>query len=273
MSDVYQDLFGEGSYAGKGIYDIDAFEAALAGRVPDSTMLSHDLFEGVFARSGLASDIEVVEEYPARYGVDALRCHRWARGDWQLLPWVCGRGPTAGTDRLRGPMPAIGRWKMLDNLRRTLSAPACMFALLAGWNPPGAAAFASRAAILASYSACSRASRSFARASMAARERAISANRASRRASSSGIDIPSGTAAWSVASAFAISSAASACNCASILPACSYDSFSISLRKRRRNAAIVSWSGCWLAAMKRNATESWLARSSLRLENTPMAWP
>src|SRR5438067_6694776 len=110
VSDVYQDLFGEGSSAGKGIYDIDAFEAALAGRVPDSTLLSHDLFEGVFARAGLASDVEVVEEFPARYDVAALRHHRWARGDWQLLPWIFGRGPIADIDRngRRGAMPAIG---------------------------------------------------------------------------------------------------------------------------------------------------------------------
>jgi cyclic beta-1,2-glucan synthetase len=140
VSDVYQDLFGEGSYAGKGIYDIDAFEAALAGRVPDSTLLSHDLFEGVFARAGLASDVEVVEEFPARYDVDAVRHHRWARGDWQLLPWMLGRGPLAGTDRARRGITAIGRWKMLDNLRRTLSAPACMLALLAGFALPFAAA-------------------------------------------------------------------------------------------------------------------------------------
>ena len=96
VSDVYQDLFGEGSYAGKGIYDVDAFEAALAGRVPDSTLLSHDLFEGVFARAGLASDIEVVEEFPARYDVGALRHHRWARGDWQLLPWILGTRTDGG---------------------------------------------------------------------------------------------------------------------------------------------------------------------------------
>ena len=93
VSDVYQDLFGEGSYAGKGIYDVDAFEAALANRAPDSTLLSHDLFEGVFARAGLASDVEVVEEFPARYDVGAIRHHRWARGDWQLLPWIFGRAP------------------------------------------------------------------------------------------------------------------------------------------------------------------------------------
>ncbi len=136
VSDVYQDLFAEGSYAGKGIYDVDAFEAALADRVPDSTLLSHDLFEGIFARAGLATDVEVVEDFPARYDADAMRHHRWARGDWQLLPWIFGRGPVAGTDRTRGAIPAIGRWKMLDNLRRTLSAPACMLALLAGWALP-----------------------------------------------------------------------------------------------------------------------------------------
>ena len=135
VSDVYQDLFGEGSYAGKGIYDVDAFEAALDGRVPDSTLLSHDLFEGIFARAGLASDVEVVEDFPPRYDVAALRHHRWARGDWQLLPWIFGRGPR-GADRRRDGLPAIGRWKMLDNLRRSLSAPAIVLALIAGWAMP-----------------------------------------------------------------------------------------------------------------------------------------
>ncbi len=127
VSDVYQDLFGEGSYTGKGIYDVDAFEAALEGRVRESTLLSHDLFEGTFARAALASDIEVVEEFPSRYDVAAARQHRWARGDWQLLPWIAGRA---------GALPLIGRWKMLDNLRRSLSAPACVLALVAGWTLP-----------------------------------------------------------------------------------------------------------------------------------------
>jgi len=127
VSDVYQDLFDEGSYAGKGIYDIDAFETVLAGRVPNSALLSHDLFEGVFARAALASDIEVVEEFPARYDADALRHHRWARGDWQLLPWILG------SRSLKGAIPAIGRWKMVDNLRRTLTAPMTVTALLVGW--------------------------------------------------------------------------------------------------------------------------------------------
>ena len=136
VSDVYQDLFGEGSYTGKGIYDVDAFEAALHGRVPESTLLSHDLFEGIFARAGLASDVEVVEDFPARYDVAALRHHRWARGDWQLLPWIFGRGPRRADRRPRGGVPAIGRWKMLDNLRRSLSAPAVVLALIAGWAMP-----------------------------------------------------------------------------------------------------------------------------------------
>jgi cyclic beta-1,2-glucan synthetase len=136
VSDVYQDLFGSGSYAGKGIYDVDAFEAALADRVPEGTLLSHDLFEGTFARAGLVTDIEVVEEFPSRYDVAAARQHRWARGDWQLLPWMMGRGDAAGDNRGSGKLPLIALWKMLDNLRRTLSAPASVIALLVGWLLP-----------------------------------------------------------------------------------------------------------------------------------------
>jgi cyclic beta-1,2-glucan synthetase len=128
VSDVYQDLFGEGSYTGKGIYDVDIFEAALAGRTPDNTLLSHDLFEGTYARSGLASDVEVVEEFPSRYDVDAKRHHRWTRGDWQLLPWLYGR---------RGDeMPSIGRGKMLDNFRRSLQAPSAFLALAVSFLLP-----------------------------------------------------------------------------------------------------------------------------------------
>ena len=133
VSDVYQDLFGEGSYSGKGIYDIDVFEAAMQARVADNTLLSHDLFEGIFARAGLASDIEVIEEFPARYDVAAAREHRWARGDWQLIPWIFGNGGGLSNDGRRTAIPLIGRWKMADNLRRTLSAPAVLVALLAGW--------------------------------------------------------------------------------------------------------------------------------------------
>jgi len=121
VSDVYQDLFGLGSYAGKGIYDVDAFEAALADRVPEGTLLSHDLFEGSFARAGLVSDIEVVEEFPSRYDVAAARQHRWARGDWQLLPWILGRGDAAGDDRGSGTLPL---WTTSDARcrRRSVSA-------------------------------------------------------------------------------------------------------------------------------------------------------
>ncbi len=133
VSDVYQDVFGEGSYTGKGIYDVDVFESALRGRAPESALLSHDLFEGILARAGLVSDLEVVEESPSRYDVATARQHRWARGDWQLLPWILGRG--------RG-IPIVGRWKMLDNLRRTLVGPSTFLALLAGWVtlPVGTAA-------------------------------------------------------------------------------------------------------------------------------------
>jgi cyclic beta-1,2-glucan synthetase len=137
VSDVYQDMFGEGSYAGKGIYDLDAFESALSGRTPDSTLLSHDLFEGTFARAGFASEVEVVEEFPSRYDVSAQRHHRWARGDWQLLPWIFGfadRGD--GAARVKGELPRVGRWKMVDNLRRTLSAPTAVVALALGWTLP-----------------------------------------------------------------------------------------------------------------------------------------
>jgi len=95
VSDVYQDLFQEGSYTGKGIYDIDAFEAALTGKVRDNTLLSHDLLEGIFARAALATDIELFEEFPSHYQAAAARQHRWARGDWQLLFWILGRGRAA----------------------------------------------------------------------------------------------------------------------------------------------------------------------------------
>jgi cyclic beta-1,2-glucan synthetase len=149
VSDVYQDLLGEGSYTGKGIYDVDAFEAALKGRVPENTLLSHDLLEGIFARAGLVSDIEVVEEFPARYDVAAARQHRWARGDWQLLPWILGRGRDSRDDAATRAIPLIGRWKMMDNLRRTLSAPAAFLAFLAGWTLPLPAAAVWTTCILA----------------------------------------------------------------------------------------------------------------------------
>jgi cyclic beta-1,2-glucan synthetase len=142
-SDVYQDLFGEGSYTGKGIYDVDALEAALQGRISPNTLLSHDLFEGIYARAGLASDVEVVEDMPARYDVVARRQHRWTRGDWQLLPWIIGSvsGP--------GGLPAVGRWKMLDNLRRSLVAPAALATVVLSWMLPAPAHLAGIVLVLA----------------------------------------------------------------------------------------------------------------------------
>jgi cyclic beta-1,2-glucan synthetase len=133
-SDVYQDLFGEGSYTGKGIYDVAAFTAALEGRVPENSLLSHDLFEGIFARAGLVTDIELFEEFPTDYEVAAGRQYRWARGDWQLLPWIIkgdGVGGTRGTW-----ISLIGMWKIVDNLRRTLSPPTAWLTLIAAWVLP-----------------------------------------------------------------------------------------------------------------------------------------
>jgi cyclic beta-1,2-glucan synthetase len=140
VSDIYQDLFEEGSYCGKGIYDVDMFAAALDGQIPDNTVLSHDLLEGIFARAGLATDVEVVEEFPSRYDVAAARQHRWVRGDWQLLPWIFGLGPRGASGARRTALPLMGRWKLLDNLRRSLSAPTALLALIVGWMQPAAIA-------------------------------------------------------------------------------------------------------------------------------------
>src|SRR5579864_137817 len=136
VSDVYQDLFREGSYTGKGIYDVDAFEAALAGKVRDNSLLSHDLFEGIFARTALATDIELFDEFPSNYEAFAARHQRWARGDWQLLPWILRLRSAAAEKSARVRIPALGRWKMIDNLRRSLSAPTMFLTLLAGWLIP-----------------------------------------------------------------------------------------------------------------------------------------
>jgi cyclic beta-1,2-glucan synthetase len=136
-SDIYQDLFGEGIYTGKGIYDVDAFERALAGRVPENALLSHDLFEGLYARAGLISDLELFEGFPVRYEAASQRLERWIRGDWQLLPWLFRSVPAGDGRKVRNPIPAIGRWKILDNLRRSLSPSAALATLLAGWLIPG----------------------------------------------------------------------------------------------------------------------------------------
>ncbi|MEP6471489.1 MAG: glucoamylase family protein, partial [Acidobacteriota bacterium] len=151
VSDVYQDLFGEGIYTGKGIYDVDAFEKALQGRIPDDTLLSHDLFEGLFARAGLVSDVELFENFPAHYGFAASRQHRWVRGDWQLLSWLFPRAPDAARRKVPNLIPAIGRWKVLDNLRRSLSAPAAFLTLAAGWILRGVSPGVWTVAVLASF--------------------------------------------------------------------------------------------------------------------------
>ncbi|HUS09626.1 MAG TPA: glucoamylase family protein [Pyrinomonadaceae bacterium] len=134
VSDVYQDLFCEGSFTGKGLYDVDAFQAALSNRVPEQSLLSHDLFESLFARTALATDIELLDDYPASYDAYAKRQHRWTRGDWQILRWMFPTVPDADRHPTRNPLPLISRWKILDNLRRSLVAPAMFLWLLAAWT-------------------------------------------------------------------------------------------------------------------------------------------
>ena len=133
VSDVYQDAFGEGSFIGKGIYDVDAFERALAGRLPDNHILSHDLLEGCHARSGLLSDVQLYEEYPSTYGADMDRRHRWIRGDWQLAGWLLASVPGPQGRRLPNPLSKLSQWKLLDNLRRSLVPAGLVSLLMLGW--------------------------------------------------------------------------------------------------------------------------------------------
>jgi cyclic beta-1,2-glucan synthetase len=138
VSDVYQDAFGEGSFIGKGIYDVDAFERALGGRFPDNRILSHDLLEGCYARSGLLSDVHLYEDFPSRYSADVSRRYRWIRGDWQLAGWLLRKVPL-GRDKervpyQRNPLSKLSQWKLLDNLRRSLVPLALTLILLLGWT-------------------------------------------------------------------------------------------------------------------------------------------
>jgi len=133
VSDVYHDLFGEGIYVGKGIYDVETFQHSLAGRVPDNTILSHDLFEGIQGRSGLVSDVILYEDYPPDYLSYMRRLHRWVRGDWQLLPWLLPHAPHAAGSKVPNALSLLDRWKIVDNLRRSLHAPALLLWLLVGW--------------------------------------------------------------------------------------------------------------------------------------------
>ncbi|HZD11833.1 MAG TPA: cellobiose phosphorylase, partial [Candidatus Binatia bacterium] len=134
VSDVYQDLFGEGIYVGKGIYDVDAFERSLRNRVPENALLSHDLFEGIHGRVGLVTDIILYEDYPPHYLVHVRRSHRWVRGDWQLLPWILPLTPRANGTWERTDFDLISWWKIVDNLRRSLVSPALLLLFLAGWT-------------------------------------------------------------------------------------------------------------------------------------------
>ncbi len=134
VSDVYQDLFGEGSFIGKGIYEVDAFERAVNGRFPDNRILSHDLLEGCYARAGLLSDVQLYEAYPSRYSADVSRRHRWIRGDWQIARWMLPGIPGPDTRLQKNPLSMLSRWKIFDNLRRSLMAAALTLLLLLGWT-------------------------------------------------------------------------------------------------------------------------------------------
>jgi cyclic beta-1,2-glucan synthetase len=132
VSDVYQDLFDEGSFIGKGIYDVEAFEKS-CGNFPENTVLSHDLLESACARSGLLSDVELYEEHPSRYPADVSRRHRWIRGDWQIAGWLLPRVRDNGNGKIPNPISALSWWKIFDNLRRSLMPIAMLWLLLIVW--------------------------------------------------------------------------------------------------------------------------------------------
>jgi len=142
VSNTYQDLFSEGSYIGKAIYDVQAFERALKNRFPQEHILSHDLLEGLFARVGIASSLELLDQFPKNYISFYRRLHRWVRGDWQLLPWLKDEVPSGHMRKIPTPISALGRFKIFDNLRRSLVEPAAFFAFLASFTMlPGSPLF------------------------------------------------------------------------------------------------------------------------------------
>ncbi len=132
VSDIYQDIFDEGIFTGKGIYEVDVFQRVLDGRIPENTILSHDLIEGCHLRAGLVSDIELVDGYPAGYNSYAARQHRWVRGDWQLLPWLTGTVRNGNGEKRKNSISGLSKWKILDNMRRSLLDPALLLLILAG---------------------------------------------------------------------------------------------------------------------------------------------
>ncbi len=139
VSDVYQDVFGEGSFVGKGIYDVDAFRRAIGGRLPENRVLSHDLLESAYVRSGLVTDVQLFEDFPSSYPADMSRRYRWIRGDWQVVRWALPRVPGPGGRRVRNPISCLSRWKILDNAGRSMTPVAMLALLLLGWCLPGAA--------------------------------------------------------------------------------------------------------------------------------------
>jgi cyclic beta-1,2-glucan synthetase len=141
VSDVYQDVFDEGSFIGKGIYDIDALQRAIGGRFPENRILSHDLLEGAYARSGLVSDVVLFEDFPAAYPADVSRRYRWIRGDWQIIEWLLPRARGADGRRDRNTISGLSRWKITDNIRRSVAPVALLALLLLGWFVPGGAVF------------------------------------------------------------------------------------------------------------------------------------
>jgi hypothetical protein len=132
-SDVYQDLYGEGIFVGKGIYEVKTLERVLARRFPRNALLSHDLIEGAYARAGLVSDIEVIEDYPSHYNAYNRRKHRWLRGDWQITEWLLPQVPEESGKRVPNPLSVASRWRILDNLRRSLVEPATFLLFVLGW--------------------------------------------------------------------------------------------------------------------------------------------
>ncbi|MDB5302500.1 MAG: glycosyltransferase, partial [Phycisphaerales bacterium] len=152
VSDVYQDLFGEGSFIGKGIYDVDSFEQS-CGAFPENAVLSHDLLESAYARSGLLSDVELYEEYPSRYPADVSRRHRWIRGDWQIAGWLLPRVPALGARYVANPISGLSWWKIFDNLRRSLVPVAMLVLLLGTWLLVPAIGAAATALVLAAIGA------------------------------------------------------------------------------------------------------------------------
>lgn len=133
VSDAYQDLFGEGIFTGKGLYQVAAFETSLRNAVPEGSVLSHDLFEGIHGRTALVSDIVMYEEYPPEYLSFGWRLHRWIRGDWQLLPWLWPTVPTETGERIPNRLSGLHRWQLAHNLLRSLQAPWLLLLLLMGW--------------------------------------------------------------------------------------------------------------------------------------------